>query len=394
MSYNFSIPAIWSNKDLSYLNKKSNIGRVQEIYGALNGYFPTGRANDSLEITIDDVISHFNYANNAGFQTNYLLNGNIQDSNIKDYIEKYTAYFDWVFSDLKPTIVTVTDPRLIRFFVREYGAKRIKISAIAGIKSYDNLFTYLQNDEILEALSGVVLHHDVSVQINSNLKSFIKKLSLYEISPTVLVNESCFYGCKYRYKHYKHVGSAINASKNSFFDHYQSMCLIKRLLSPEYLLDLSGFIMPEMIPTYSRATGINSFKISGRSCTSNEVVFRTDSYLNGTSSSNVFDYVQFTMPKISAFEIKKISDIIYLNSSKYLDLLNECSTICNVNVRHKKYIKAAQKMYEEGFFYINKEVAEYRIQGEQLSIYKKGPYLNALINMYKQRALDKEICYT
>lgn len=364
----YSIPSLFDNNELMRLVLiNNNNGVLSEIYGAIRSKFPTGRPNDTKNVTKECFVQNYKMARKLGLQTNYLLNG-IYDYERSNIIDR-TPYLEWIFSEVKPDIVTVSDRDLMSLLVQRYDVKNIKISAIAGVKSVCDLMYYLQADNIADRVKGVVLHHDITAMLCPEIEKVIAICEKNQIIPSVIVNESCYYGCVHRKKHYSLVGEAVN-NKNTYYDFYQALCFIKRMINPETILDLVGFIPPELVLDYSGYTGIKSFKISGRSNTSKKIISDVKAYIDGKSYENVFEYVLFSLPNTKFFEKYSISDIIYLNSCKYIELLFEVKDIKDIEKRKKKYKSIIGSMLNDGSLRINKDIVEFVLKNNSLCFEK------------------------
>ena len=331
---NIDLPLLMNGK---LLQTNNNV----QYYGNLPFLFPTGRPNDTETVELEEFVSLVNNVKSHNSEFNLLLNGDLDTININ----LFEDYFSWIFSALLPNIITFSDPKIYHFIANEYGFTNFEISAIAGIKNKHDFFSFIKNNDInINHISKIVLHHDVTQNIDE-VRSFVDLLYKHSIVPRVLVTESCYYDCPLRRLHYNSFTEAYKNQNNKFINYYQIHCIAKRLLNPESLLDLSGFLIPEKMQNYTAVTGINIFKISGRSESVEWIYNTAQSYLNEKSPDNLFDIIVFTAPLLNELGLK-VNDLFYLNSSAYFDLFEELIAIKNTSIR-KKYLELKVELIAE-----------------------------------------------
>jgi collagenase-like PrtC family protease len=346
---------------------------ILQYYGCIEGKFPTGRPNDSevIEADLFKEIVHNIHTNGGEF--NYLLNGNIGDLDISIF----RAYFSWIINEVQPNIITFSDPQVYHFLKSKFNFINFEISAIAGIESEKGLYQFIKMNQIeIQDIRKIVLHHDYIIKNHSSSQiiDFLKKQG---ISPRVLVTESCYYRCPYRNAHYKSLLSSFKQSNKAFTDYFQIGCILNRLKHPESLLDLSGFLLPEQVLAFSKNTGIDSFKISGRSKSSNWINNTTKAYLNRKSPENLYDIIVFTAPYLSDFYMD-VNDLFYLNSRAYLDMYLEMSGINDNKTRQVFFKQKSASFYIDGHLKINDPDSIYDIKNGELKLLQKGKYLKHL----------------
>jgi hypothetical protein len=367
---NFDIPIIYNEESIS------NIIAYEfgiQFYGCYGDSFPTGRPNDAEKVEIDKFTSILNHIRNKKFEFNYLLNGNL--STLK--VSSFRDYFIWAIHELEPDIVTFSDPIVYHYLVKELKFKKFEISAIAGIRNKADFERFIFKNQIsLDHIKKVVLHHDFLGNSVSNLQ-FVDYLNERNISPRILITESCYYKCPFRKSHYSSLVKSYTNLDKVFVDYFQIDCIKKRLKYPESLLDLSGFLLPEQLDFYSKTVGIDNFKISGRSKSATWIYNTTKAYLSGKSPENIFDIIVFTSPLLSEFKME-VNDLFYLNSKIYYDIYLEIAKISDINARSAFLKQQSVSLFTDGHFKINDPKSIYDVKNGELVLIQKGDYLNLL----------------
>jgi len=353
----------------SLLNTKSNV----QYYGNLSFSFPTGRPKDTEHIELDRFVSLVQKVKENNNEFNFLLNGNLGSFDISSFHE----YFSWIINEVHPNIITFSDPKVYQYIVDEFNFTNFEISAIVGIKNENDFERFILKNHInIEHISKLVFHHDLTRNYSEAL-SFIKFLKQENITSRVLVTESCYNNCPLRKLHYNSFIEAYKNPNDNFVNHYQTHCISKRLIQPESLLDLSGFLLPEQLNEYAKETGINTFKISGRSESAEWIYNTAQAYINGKSPDNLFEIIVFTSPFLDKLGLK-VSDLFYLNSKAYFELYKKLITITD-KIERQLFLEAkASELFSKGLFKINDPNSIYNIIDNKLTLLKNGDYLNLL----------------
>jgi len=395
MKLGFDIPVIWSNSKLLRILqdfKKYSLSQLQ-IYGCISKIFPTGRPNDFTVTDIEQAKNIFESAQNSGVETNYLLNGNLSNYDIQ-YFRKY---LETVVIVLNPDLITISDTNLLKHLVKIYNSQNIEVSAIAGIKSISDLEHWLTNKEYIRNIKAVALHQDICRESPETLFPLLNYLEAHSIKPRVLVTESCYYGCPFRAAHYAHFANAISLQpQETFIDPYQINCVIRRLKHPETLLDISGFLMPEKIEEFSLATGIDTFKISGRSMPDEWILNTSKLYFARKSPDNIYEIIVFTVPFLDEFNLK-INELFYVNPRAYSDVYSELMNIDNYSKRDTYLKNKAAELFKEGKLAINDPGSIYTVRGDKVLLQRAGQYLKRLENIrntapYSEKSFEERIC--
>lgn len=367
----FDVPIVFSGELLVDIN---NI----QYYGMVPNSFPSGRPNDTKLLSKNEFQNSIMAIRNIGGEINYLLNGSIGNIDLAIFHK----HIQWIISEIKPDIITFSNPRVYHYLKSKFNFRSFEISAIAGINSEIKFNKFISSGDIsISDIKKIVLHHDATIT-GSHLSNLIESLHRISISPRVLVTESCYYNCPFRKRHYDSLLGAFRNANQKFIDLYQFACIRKRLLHPETLFDLSGFLLPEELHAYSEKTGINAFKISGRSKSSSWISNTVKSYINFQSKENIYELIVFTAPGLDLFGMDT-SDLFFLRSDSYLEISSELAKISDK--KRKDFIKEQSvSLFLNGGLRINDPNSVYDVINGKLTLVKKGDYLQYIDNTIGQ----------
>ena len=315
------IPTSWGDDLLALIAMQSQNGHTFQVYGALPSAFPTGRPDDVPLVSRETAVVHLRSAGELGIETNYLINGAKGARHFSEHIETVREYFSWVTRELRPDLITVSDPDLQIALHREFGWESFCVSAIAGVRDQRGLEQWLERTKGCGAVRSVVLHHDVTQSDGADIRAMADAARACGVRAKLMVTESCYGGCQVRQAHYGFVGQPAGARPS--FDPFQTSCMMKRLPDPASLLDLAGFITPDEISSVAALTGIDSFKITGRSCSPDWIARACDYYCSGRTPSNLFEIVVFTAPLLRETLGIDVERLFYLDSDAYRRFLRQ-----------------------------------------------------------------------
>lgn len=345
------------------------------VYGSLPHEFPSGRPNDVPNVGRIDVERTFKSAFRYGIHTKYLLNGILQDVAIRDNHD----YIKWVAECLEPDLISVSDRGLTIKLCREFSCRNIAVSTISGWLTKNDAHSWLVESNLSECIQRVSLHHDFVMGGKSAAIDFVEFLHEKGVEPDVLVTESCKSCCSSRTDHYSLFASRWQTMWTpSFVDYFQISCVLDRLLKPETLLDLAGFLPPSRIDSYSNTTGITNFKISGRSMPSAWVQNCLQHYLAREDPKNIFEIIVFTTPQLSTFGMSS-SDLFWLSSDAYQEIYNEHWSDQKSMLEHEGWLQAKTvKFFLDGRLKVNDPGCEYVVEDGAVKCIKLGEYASFL----------------
>lgn len=369
------VPTSWRPSLLDKLAVQVREGNSLQIYGALPSVFPTGRPDDVPNIGRDAAVEHFSYARQLSIETNYLVNGVKGACYFSQNPGQTGEYFDWITRELRPDLITVSDPDLQLVLNREFGWESFCISAISGIQNRFGLEQWLTVTKGCGVVRSVVLHHDLTQGNWQDIREVANAAKTYGICAKLMMTESCYGGCRVRQAHYAFVGQS--AESRPALDSFQVSCMLKRLISPSSLLDLAGFITPEDLHTSFSNCDIDGFKITGRSCSADWVGRACDHYFSGASPRNLFEIVVFTAPLLRETLGIELDQLFYLDAEAYREY---SARIRGLQPCDRKTFtqETATRLFRLGLLKINDPGAVYRDYKGKLISQVLGAYASML----------------
>lgn len=370
-------PTSWQNAQLDRLKAQSRAGDTLQIYGALPSAFPTGRPDDVPKVERKTAIEHFQYAKQRNIETNYLINGAKGAHYFTQNKEQVREYFTWVTHELCPDLITVSDPELQIVLNREFGWESFCISAIAGIEGRRGIKQWQEATKGFGTVRSLVLHHNVTQNDWSEIREVNQIALSYGIRAKLMMTESCYGGCKARQLHYAFVGQ--EPGNRPAVDTFQVSCMSKRLHEPSSLLDLAGFITPEELHSGFAETGIEGFKITGRSCSADWVERACKHYFSGHSPRNLFEIIVFTSPFLHEKLGMELDQLFYLDSEAFNAYIIQARHLGGVERTAFTQLTSIN-LFESDLLKINDPGAAYNVSEGKLKLNKSGEYASALQN--------------
>jgi collagenase-like PrtC family protease len=363
LNFKYDIPFIFDKEFIIKINEFNNL----QLYGSIKKEFPTGRPIDYNVISEKYFKEYLMFLKSVNIKINILINGKH-----KNY-DNYVPYFQLIDDIAKPNMVTISDINLIKYLNEKFQWD-FEISAITGIENQKQFYRF-NSGLSFERIKGIVFHHNTTrIGIDNEFIYFLVK---NDIIPRVLVTESCYKNCPFRKEHYNSFFNVNTSNKSKFVNHFQIFCVLKRLKNPELLIDLSGFLLPEQLNEYNRKTGINHFKITGRSKSQKWIINTTKAYLSGSSPENLFEIIVLTSPFLEEFAMK-VQDLFYLNSTAYNELYYELIEQSTPKLRQSFLKEKAAELFLESKLKINDPNSQYDVVQGELKVIKKGDYLKRL----------------
>ena len=268
-----SIGTNWNIKKLSMLlslnEKYRNSIKCDSVYGSLkrdlinlNSARPDWRLS---ETGIDNIKSFIELAHRNNISIEYTINAPLLES---------VQHYHFTLSEIKKSLKQIEELGVDRFIVtspllmeiiKETSRLPIKISTILAPKYTSNLKNY---KEIGVDMVCMDIYNNRNIEF---LQTYNVNALKHGITVELLVNEFCMYGdapCADILRSACYAHSALGGNKEHYFNDWPfGRCQLKRKEQPISWLK-SPFILPQHMEIYSDLTGINHFKISGRTNTS------------------------------------------------------------------------------------------------------------------------------
>jgi len=278
----FNVGATWETRQLDLINElnKSHEGKskVTEVYGSI-GAFPTARSYDRLPIWDDSqFVRYIETAKRYGIDVKWTMNQSCL-GNIDLYDETlYRTVVDRMMSMGCHKYVVVI-PLMIEFIKIRDPKAWIEVSTInriTSIKEIQNLASYGVNS----------LCWDVMQNRNTPLiKQAVKYMAQADIQLEMIANEFCVYMCEHRNICYNL--SSHNSRRERYGGYPFSRCIERRMMYPQEWIK-ARFILPSWLKDY-QALGVDQFKITGRTHSTDEVIRVLTYYMDQKNPANLLD---------------------------------------------------------------------------------------------------------
>ena len=283
------VPTNW---DLDLIAPLSKLKDDVQLYGVL----PTsmiGSGGSGPEITYmtrNQAEEYIEQAHSAGLRFDYLLNApsmsNMEwDENTH---RELLEHLEWI-SKLRVESVTITIPYLLELVKRQFPHLKVRVSTIAHVDSVARAKSF-------ESLGADSITLDISINRDFQLLKAIKNAVNCELN--ILANNLCLYQCPYEYYHHDSLGHA-SQSYNPLNGCYVDYCVVRCTL--DRLCDISQnikcrWVRPEDIHAYEEI-GIDVFKISGRSMSTERILNAATAYSLRHHQGNLYDILNVLTPK-------------------------------------------------------------------------------------------------
>ena len=286
------VPTNW---DPDLISPLSELEADVELYGVLPASMigSGGSGPDGVRMTEKQAAEYIEQAHSAGLTFDYVLNapsmGNMEWE--ENTHRELLRYLEWIES-AEADSVTVTIPYLIELIKRQFPRLSVRVSTIAHVNS-------VARAKWLESL-GV---ESITLDINAN-RDFVLLTAIREAvncELTVLVNNLCLYQCPYEYYHHDglgHASQSCSAPGGCYVDYCVLRCTLDRLCDMSQTMK-SRWVRPEDIYVYEEI-GIDVFKISGRSMSTDRILNSAAAYSSRRYQGNLYDVLNVLTPKAGA----------------------------------------------------------------------------------------------
>jgi len=268
--YKYSIGNTWEPELLEFVKKMNETHertQITTLYGNTT-ISPLGNARSrprTQQIGGDEVSAFITEAHKIGLKINWTMNVSCL-GDIRDFLDKWRiglragvlSFIEYYDID----IITVAHPLL--FFLLGDALDNlpplsVELSTIAGVTEVEQVQWYFDACRRFDR---------ICVPIARNLdRQWLSKLKRYQwLTPEVIVNEFCHLG---KFGNcdgiFRRTCYDMNAHQTQLKDPYypRALCTKIRANDPVSWLQ-ANWILPQDIPHYSAVTGVESFKITGR----------------------------------------------------------------------------------------------------------------------------------
>lgn len=342
------------------INDKHTETIIDEVYGsrresAMLVARPAFRLPD---IDRKDFCKYVRQLKNAGISFNYTLNSSYLGS--KEEIQKNEGSILEYISFLSGSgvdIITVTLP-LMAEFIRSIDKRiGIEISTIAHIDTVTQVAIWRERYGICKVCGNLYKNREVKF-----LKSLADYCNTNNIVLSVMVNEFCGNGlseksgvsnCIYRDHCYSLHSIGYNREDRIFCDYPMGRCIQSRVKATDWLK--MHFIRPEDLKLYN-TIGINHFKITGRTGSTNYILKVAEAYADEYFDGNLLELWKHLETIGSAKDDSTFMPSYYIDNRKLDNFLNfwfeneihscaneECGVSCNYCENfYNKYIEGKE----------------------------------------------------
>lgn len=293
-------------------NKDSKDVKVTELYGSLQTRFfdiPSARPDFRLSsCNRQEFEKYVDIAKSNGIYVCYTTNAPFSNSVLNYHNElKKTIDALHYLEDIGIEHVIVSNPLLMEI-ISNYSNLKIKISTIQGVNRASSIKHYA-NYNVYKLCPDIYVNRNILL-----LKSLYTEAKKYGIELELLANEICLYGdtpCNNILRTACYTHSSLGGNPDALFNNWPfERCQAERDKYPICWLKIP-YILPQYLQYYQEHTGINHFKITGRTNTHTYLLNTLHHYMNLDYSGKLQNL--FMLP----------SNQINSNVSIYADHLND-----------------------------------------------------------------------
>lgn len=291
-SFDMSIIDIVDEANKKYKGKN----RVTELYGSIAQHSalaarPSFRLPDK---SLDELKEFIDAANAIGVEVNYTLNSFLPYGGKGEFVrheKDVMTLIDWL-QDAGVGLITVANPMLLEMIKRNGGTSmRIEVSTSAHVDTLTQIKYYHDVYCVSKVCGNLLRNRDFSF-IASAVKLTRKLGMQYEL----MVNEFCGVGganyathCIYRDSCYACHATTETYEDMQLLNNYpMSLCTMARNANTANWLR-SNFIRPEDVEVYEYETGVECFKITGRTATTAYQKRMLDAYMSGSFDGDLLE---------------------------------------------------------------------------------------------------------
>lgn len=271
-------------KELNALNPDV---KVKELFGSIPLIAPSVRTPDRLPTkSVVEVEAFIRIAKQEGIEIHWTLNQMLSEK-LEDFDEKWKLHLLPAIHELRSMGVdhfAIANPLLLSLVRKEFPTAYLEASTIAGV----NTVKMLDEWRRLGA-SGVCPVLDLNRDLDG-LRSMVRAAKKYGLRVKVLVNEACLQGCPHRHTTCYLSQSMGSVRSESLFQGYPFWCNDRREEDPSEWLK-APVILPEWLDYYEEITGVEWFKVTGRTHTTEAVLSIVESYITKHSPDNFMELI-------------------------------------------------------------------------------------------------------
>ena len=281
--------------ELDKLNKTYEGNKIIEIYGSdrLTADL-AARPDFRLPLlTKQQIESYVKKANEYGIKFNYTLNSFFPYGSKKEFVKNIDNIKDVInfLENIGVFRITVANPILLELIRNEIKSNiQIELSTCAHIDAITQIKYMYEKYNVTKICNNLIKNRDFDF-----LKAAADYCNKNGIIYELMVNEFCGVGgkdfathCVYRDSCYMcHATNKTLDDANSFNEYPMRICSESRNENPANWLK-TRFIRPEDIKYYNNI-GINHFKITGRTGSTDYIIKTVESYMSQNYEGNLLN---------------------------------------------------------------------------------------------------------
>lgn len=321
------------NGDISLFSRLSAFPEVESVFGKMTrDVIGGGRSSFYLaDIDFDSIRASVAEAHEYGIRFIYLMNATCQgNEELTSGKNRALGKFADQLVDIGIDGVVVAAPYMLRFLKSRYPELPVSISTFCNVSSP----TKARKWEDLGA-DRIIL----STDINRNFTAIRGIRKAVNIEVEIFANNVCMAECPYSVNHPSAMAHSSESGKSGFLMDYHSFRCAKHKLEDPLEILRGGFLRPEDLNTYSDL-GVDVFKLSGRSRSSDWILRTVQAFASGRYEGNLADLIvyPYILPKgegmLSQAERWLLRpDLINLDALGLLQRLGERTGIVHIDNR-------------------------------------------------------------
>jgi len=313
--------------------------RIGEFYGSdRKNAFLAARPDFRLpDVSREDLEKFVHICNDNMIEFNYTMNS-INPGSKREIVEKKNYICDYVkyLEDIGVKRITVANPILLEIIREVSKTIRIEISTIAHIDAITQIRYYKEAYDVDKVCGNLMKNRSIK---------FLKKAAEYcnkiDVKYEMMVNEFCITGgfdysthCVFRDSCYcVHSTDKTKEDALSLNGYPMQFCMSSRNTHPANWLR-ARFIRPEDIDKYV-SIGINNFKITGRTGTTEYLLTMAKAYLEKKWNGNLLSLwkpLETIYSEQKESEFKHVVNIPNEKLDGFLDYWFDDDFYCEENV--------------------------------------------------------------
>ena len=314
-------------------------------------YFPApqeffGSARVVKTFTTDDAKKVVAFCKKLGWKSNMLLNSSCGGADW--YSPKTISKTLFLVKNMKTaglTSITITNPIYLQKIKKEIPDINITVSVISEIAS-------VQRAKLFEDLGADAFVPDRDINRNLELLKDIKDSN--DMDMILMVNEGCLYRCPQRNIHYNFISHWSKTEKETYSDFMTNYCIDLRGKNPEELLKMQ-FILPQHLRFYKNIT--SSFKIVGRTRSTEDILQITKAYLKERWDGNLLDLMSSATPGVQdkygyTISAKTLDDTFLkkvTKCNKNCAKCDFCKNVIETNLTQKHLVTKIKQEWDKRF---------------------------------------------